>query len=69
MTTPRTPQIAIVTGSTKGIGKAIAMELIDRGTKVFGTGTSPQAAMRTSNYVYNAARLSASLSKNLVSFC
>ena len=38
MTTPRSPQIAIVTGSTKGIGKAIAMELIDRGIKVFGTG-------------------------------
>ena len=50
MNPPRTPQIAIVTGSTKGIGKAIAMELIDRGIKVFGTGTSPQAAMRTSNY-------------------
>ena len=50
MTTPRSPQIAIVTGSTKGIGKAIATELIDRGIKVFGTGTSPQAAMRTSNY-------------------
>ena len=50
MTTPRTPQTAIVTGSTKGIGKAIATELIDRGIKVFGTGTAPQAAMRTSNY-------------------
>ena len=53
MTTPRSPQATIVTGSTKGIGKAIEMELIDKVVKVFCTGTLPEAVM----YMYSVARL------------
>ena len=37
-------QVALVTGATRGIGKAIAAELQRRGMKVVGTATSPAGA-------------------------
>ena len=37
-------QVALVTGATRGIGAAIALELAQRGLKVVGTGTSQQGA-------------------------
>lgn len=37
-------QVALVTGATRGIGAAIALELAQRGLKVIGTGTSEQGA-------------------------
>ena len=37
-------QVALVTGATRGIGAAIALELAQRGLKVIGTGTSAQGA-------------------------
>ena len=37
-------QVALVTGATRGIGAAIALELAQRGLKVIGTGTTAQGA-------------------------
>lgn len=41
-----TPQIALVTGATRGIGAAIAAELAARGLLVIGTATSAAGAER-----------------------
>ena len=40
------PQIALVTGATRGIGAAIAAELAARGLRVIGTATSDEGAER-----------------------
>lgn len=39
-------QIALVTGATRGIGAAIALELAQRGLKVIGTGTTEEGAAK-----------------------
>lgn len=39
-------QIALVTGATRGIGAAIALELAHRGFKVIGTATSDEGAQK-----------------------
>ena len=39
-------QVALVTGATRGIGAAIALELAQRGLKVIGTGTSAEGAAK-----------------------
>ena len=41
MTTPSIAgQVALVTGASRGIGRAIALELAARGLKVIGTATT-----------------------------
>ena len=49
MSTPdNTPQVALVTGASRGIGAAIALQLAHAGFRVFGTATSEEGAARIS---------------------
>ena len=49
MSTPKFEgQVALVTGASRGIGAAIALELAQRGLMVIGTGTTEEGANRIS---------------------
>ena len=47
-------QIALVTGASRGIGKAIALELGKQGALVLGTATTPDGAEKISAYLAEA---------------
>ena len=47
-------QVALVTGASRGIGKAIAIELARQGAKVVGTATSAAGAEAISAYLLEA---------------
>ncbi|MDE2660153.1 MAG: SDR family NAD(P)-dependent oxidoreductase, partial [Acidobacteriota bacterium] len=44
---PLTAQVALVTGGTRGIGRAVAAFFLDAGIQVVLTGTNRQAAEET----------------------
>ena len=44
-------KVALVTGATRGIGKAIAEALLKLGATVVGTATSEEGAQRISAYI------------------
>lgn len=47
-------QVALVTGASRGIGQAIALELGRLGATVIGTATSPEGAARIAAYLNDA---------------
>ena len=47
-------KVALVTGATRGIGKAIALQLATQGAVVIGTATSESGAATISAYLANA---------------
>lgn len=46
-----TGKVALVTGASRGIGKAVALQLGELGATVIGTATSPQGAENISQYL------------------
>ncbi|WP_113905800.1 3-oxoacyl-ACP reductase FabG [Aliidiomarina celeris] len=51
-----TGQIAVVTGASRGIGRAIAEALVAKGAFVVGTATSEQGASAISDYLGSAGK-------------
>lgn len=57
-------QVALVTGASRGIGAAIALELAQRGVKVIGTATTDEGADRISATLASVGGMGAKLDVN-----
>ena len=51
MTKSEQTKLALVTGASRGIGQAIAIDLASSGLKVIGTATTSEGASRISSYL------------------
>ena len=60
-----TGQVAMVTGASRGIGKAIALELGNQGAVVAGTATSDAGAAAISEYLAAAGIKGAGFALNV----
>ena len=58
-------QIALVTGASRGIGQAIALELGNQGATVIGTATSNAGALAISAYLDAAGIKGAGMTLNV----
>ncbi len=58
-------QIALVTGATRGIGKAIALELGKQGAKIAGTATTSEGAAAITAFLANAGISGAGFAMNV----
>lgn len=62
-----TAKVALVTGASRGIGKAIALELARNGFTVVGTATTDSGAQAISDYLAGAGMRGAGLSADVSS--
>ena len=58
MTGATSPRVALVTGASRGIGRAIALDLVQRGYHVFGTATRADGASAVGEALATAAAAS-----------
>ncbi|NKB31716.1 MAG: 3-oxoacyl-ACP reductase FabG [Pseudomonadales bacterium] len=59
------PKVALVTGASRGIGKAIALELAQQGCTVIGTATTDAGANAISEYLAAVGATGAGFSANV----
>lgn len=64
MTTPLAGKIALVTGASRGLGKAIALELQALGATVIGTATTDEGAAAITAYLNNGSSRGVKLNVN-----
>lgn len=64
MTSPLTGKIALVTGASRGLGKAIALELQALGATVIGTATTDEGAAAITAYLNNSSSRGVKLNVN-----